>query len=95
VNNRLRIEFSAIRIGSTQNYHQIVLTILVNYLLDVFLTLRVKGTGGGSDEALSLHQQRFGTSTLDTFGNRWSLYSITLADDNDPFPFQFHLRFLL
>jgi len=86
VNHSLGIEFSTVGIRGTQNYNQVVFAILVNNTFDTLLTLRVKCTSGGSDKALSLDQQWFSPRTFHTGSNGWALYSITLANNNDPFP---------
>ena len=95
VSHRLGVEFSAVGIGSTQNDYQVVLAVLVNDLLNILLTLRVKCTGGGSDKALCLHQQWFCPGTLHALGNSRALHSIAFANNNDPLPFQFHLYLLI
>jgi len=86
VNHSLGIKFSTISIGSAQNYNQVIFAVLVDDLLDTLLTLRVKCTGSSSDKALSLNQQWFSPGTLHTGSDGWPLHSITLADNDDPFP---------
>ena len=86
VNHSLGVEFSAVGIGSTQNDYQVVLAVLVDDLFNTLLTLRVKCAGGGSDKALSLHQQRFSSSAPDTSFNSRSLHPIPFANNDCLFP---------
>ena len=91
VGHRLGIELGTIGIGSPQYYDKVILAVLVGYFLDVFLTLRVKRSGGGSDKALRLDEQRLRASALYAFGNSGTLHAITFADNNSFLSFQFHL----
>jgi len=54
IGHRFGIEFGAIGVGSSQYYNKVFLAVLVGYFFDIFLTLRVKRSGGGSDKALRL-----------------------------------------
>jgi hypothetical protein len=67
---------------------------LLDNFPDTLLTLQVKCTGGCSDKALSLNQQWFSPGTLNTGGNGWTLHSITFTNNNNLFPFKFHLYIL-
>jgi hypothetical protein len=52
VDHGLRIQLSAVRVGRSQNDDQVISAIFVGRLLDVRLTLRVKGAGSRSDKTL-------------------------------------------
>jgi hypothetical protein len=61
---------------------------------DTLLTFQVKRTCSCSDKALGLRYYWFGTSTLHTVFNGWTLHSIPFTDNDNLFPFQLHLCLL-
>ena len=95
VDDRLSVKLGAIRIGGAQDDHQVVFTVLVDDFLDTFLTLRVKRTGGGSDKALGLHQQRLGAGALHALGNSRALNAVPFADNDDLLPLQINRHAVL
>ncbi len=52
----LCIKFCTLSIWSTNNDHQVVFSVLLNHLLDTFLTFQIKCTRRCSHKALGLNQ---------------------------------------
>ena len=95
INYGLSIEFGTVGIRNSQNYDDVLPSVLLGNLLNTLLTFQVKCSSCGSDKALGLSQHRFGTGAPDTGLNSWTLYSIPLAENNDFLSFQFHVSILL
>jgi hypothetical protein len=88
VDERLRVELGAVSIRCTENGDNVVFAELVSCLFDQLLTLRVKRSGGRSDEALGLHEDRHGSGAFDARRYRGALDAIALTDDYGFLPSQ-------
>jgi len=87
VYHRLRIHLCTVCVGGTKNDNQIVFPIMFDNLLNVLLTIQVKGASSSSDKALGLNEHGFSPGTLHAGFNRWTLNSISFANDDDFLPF--------
>jgi hypothetical protein len=60
---------------------------MVDGLLNILLTIQVKGASSSSDKALGLNEHGFSPGTPHAGLNRWTLNAISFADDDDFLPF--------
>ena len=91
VNYSLCVQLSTISIRCAQNYNEVILSILLNNLLDSFLTFQVKCSGCRSNKTLSLCQYRLSASAFYTFFNSWALHTIPLTNYYYSLSLQLHL----
>ena len=64
--------------------------MLVDRLLDPFLTFQVKGACSRSNEALGLNHHWHSPNALHTLFNGGARHAVTLAHDNHALPFEVH-----
>ena len=83
------VKFGAISIRGAKDNYYIILTDLLDEYFYSFLTLRVKSTGGCSDETLGSYHHRLSASAAYAGFNGRPLDTVTFSDNDYLFPFKF------
>ncbi len=84
------VETAALRAGSAQEHHYVLASQPVHEVLDLFLTVQVKGTRRGSNEAVGRLQHHLRPGAHSALGDGISRDPIPFAEGDDFHVFQIH-----